>query len=193
MSDRFDSYAALAAVLTEGEDYRIRCVDRGAATVILAPHGGTIEPGTAEIAEAIAGNAHSFYAFEALKPGRHGDLHVTSHRFDEPRARALLARADRAAAVHGRRDDGTETVWLGGRDAGLRDSIGRALRAAGFEADLNDRLPGLHPRNICNRTRDGQGVQLELPRSLRRRLEGDSQTMTRFAAAVRRGLADGMA
>lgn len=190
MPDRFDSFASLAAALTEEEDFRIRCLDRGSGTVILAPHGGTIEPQTKEIAEAIAGDRHSLYIFEALKPGQHGDLHITSHRFDEPRALALLAEARQAVAVHGRRDNGRADVWLGGRDEVLRDAIGRALRAAGFAATLGDRLPGLHRRNICNRTARGRGVQLELPMCLRRSLGRDQAMLGRFARAVRRGLSD---
>ena len=66
MPDRFDSFASLAAALTEEEDFRIRCLDRGSGTVILAPHGGTIEPQTKEIAEAIAGDRPSLYTFEAV-------------------------------------------------------------------------------------------------------------------------------
>ena len=190
MADRFHSYAGLAAALVEGEDYRIRCSDRGSASLILAPHGGTIEPWTAEIAEAIAGEKLSFYAFEALKPGRHGALHITSHRFDEPRALALLAGAEQAVAVHGRRDDGSAEVWLGGRDAGLRDAIGKALRAAGVPAARNDRLKGEHLANICNRTARGRGVQLELPMSLRRILGRDAVLLGHFAQAARQGLQD---
>ena len=153
--------------------------------MILAPHGGTIEPGTARLAAAVAGDALSFYAFEALRAGAYGDLHITSHRFDEPRALRLVGGAETAVALHGRRDDGTETVWLGGRATALRDRIGAALRVAGVAAEPNDALPGVHPSNICNRTRSGAGVQLELPRSLRRRLTADPAALEAFAAAVR--------
>ncbi|MDT0683166.1 poly-gamma-glutamate hydrolase family protein [Roseicyclus sp. F158] len=188
MADRFTTFADLKAAAEAGVDYRIRLDDRGSPAVILAPHGGTIEPETAELAEAIAGDDLSFYLFEALKPGAHGDFHLTSHRYDEPRALDLVGRSERAVALHGRRDDGTNTVWLGGRDAALRDAIGTALETSGFDAARNDRLPGEHPDNICNRTRSGRGVQLELPRSLRHVLADEAETARTFCTAIRKAL-----
>lgn len=188
MTDRYGSFVDLEAGSREGVDYRIRLEDRGSPFVILAPHGGTIEPETARIAEALAGPDLSFYAFEALGPGAHGDFHITSHRFDEPRALDLVGRSRIAVAVHGRKDDGTDTVWLGGRAIDLRDVIGDALRDAGFTAETNRRLPGIHETNICNRTRSGTGVQLELPMSLRRLLAREPEELTRFSRAVRSAL-----
>lgn len=188
MTDRFDSFAALSAEMTPDVDYRIRAEDRGSAVILLAPHGGTIEPETSLIAEAIAGRDYSYYLFEALKAGAHGDFHITSHRFDEPQALELVANAQVAVAIHGRKDDGTETVWLGGRAEALRDAIGAALRDAGFEAALNTTLPGVHETNICNRSRSCEGVQLELPRSLRRMLAEDAALLEAFCLAVRRAL-----
>ena len=185
MADRYPDFATLAAAHEQDRDYRITVQDRGTRVVILAPHGGTIEPETASIARAVAGDDLSFYLFEALRAGAHGDYHITSHRFDEPRALALVAGADTSIAIHGRKDDGSDTVWLGGRDETLRDAVGDALRAAGFEAALNTALPGVHPSNICNRTRSGTGVQLELPRSLRRNLAEDGRMMARFSTALR--------
>jgi len=185
MADRYPDFATLAAAHDHDKDYRITVQDRGTRVAILAPHGGTIEPETANIARAVAGNDLSFYLFEALRAGAHGDYHITSHRFDEPRALALVAGADTSIAIHGRKDDGSDTVWLGGRDETLRDAVGDALRAAGFEAALNTALPGVHPSNICNRTRSGAGVQLELPRSLRRNLAEDGAMMARFSTALR--------
>ena len=185
MADRYPDFATLAAAHDHDKDYRITVQDRGTRVAILAPHGGTIEPETASIARAVAGDDLSFYLFEALRAGAHGDYHITSHRFDEPRALALVAGADTSIAIHGRKDDGNDTVWLGGRDETLRDAVGDALRAAGFEAALNTALPGVHPSNICNRTRSGAGVQLELPRSLRRNLAEDGAMMARFSTALR--------
>ena len=191
MADRYASFADLAAEATAGVDYRVRAVDRGSQAVILAPHAGTIEPGTGRIARAIAGEDLSLYVFEALGPGGFAAFHITSHRFDEPEALALLRRARRAVAIHGRRDDGSDGVWLGGRDTALRDAIGAALRGAGFAAAVNARLPGLHEANICNRTRSGAGVQLELPLCLRRELGADPGRCRAFAAAVREALRGG--
>lgn len=187
MADRYRNFSDLAANERLGIDYRIRVEDRGTPLVILAPHGGWIEPVTSEVAEAIAGTDLSFYAFESLKNGAHGDFHITSHRFDEPIAVDLVGRSRTAVAIHGRRNDGRETVWLGGRAITLRDAIGDSLRDAGFEAEPNEMLPGLDKANICNRTLCGQGVQLELPLSLRRRLASDVDVLQDFREAIRNG------
>ncbi|RWP41759.1 MAG: replication protein [Mesorhizobium sp.] len=188
MADRYRTFAELATNERFGIDYRIRVKDLGTPFVILAPHGGWIEPHTSEIAEAIAGTDLSFYAFEALKSGPHGDLHVTSHRFDEPKAINLVGRSRTAVAIHGRRNEGTEAVWLGGRATTLRDAIGACLRAAGFDAEPNTRLPGSDRANICNRTLSGEGAQLELPPSLRRRLASEAESLQAFCEAVRKAL-----
>lgn len=189
MADRYLTFDELAANERSGIDYRIRVEDRGTPFVILAPHGGSIEPHTSEIAEAIAGTDLSFYAFEALKDGVHGNFHITSHRFDEPKALDLVGRSWTAVAIHGRRNDGSQAIWLGGRAIGLRDAIGASLREAGFEAQPNQRLPGLDRANICNRTLSGEGVQLELSRSLRRRLVIEVALLQAFFQAIRNVIA----
>lgn len=189
MGDRYRNFDELAASERSGITYRIRVIDRGTSAVILAPHGGWIEPGTSEIAEAIAGTDFSFYAFEALKNGFHANLHITSHRFDEPQALELVGGAQTAVAIHGRRNQGNEAVWLGGRSFRLRDAIGASLQKAGFDAEPNERLLGLEPNNICNRTLTREGVQLELPRSMRRRLTTEPELLFAFCESVRDALA----
>lgn len=188
MADRYNTFNDLAANALLDIDYRVRVVDRGSMVVILAPHGGWIEPKTSEIAEAIAGTDLSFYAFEALKNGAHGDFHITSHRFDEPEAVDLVGRSRTAVAIHGRRSEGSNAVWLGGRATLLRNAVGASLRDAGFDAEPNERLPGLDRANICNRTRSGKGVQLELPPSLRSLLATETEALKSFCEAVRNSI-----
>lgn len=188
MADRYRNFEELSTNMQVNVDYRVRKEDRRSSVVILAPHGGTIEPGTSEIAQVIAGEEFSFYSFEAVEAGVHGDLHITSHRFDEPDAVDLVSRSSAAVAIHGRKDDGSDSVWLGGRAKALRDAIGASLRDAGFEAEPNRTLPGVHKSNICNRTRSGEGVQLELPRSLRRKLTKEFDVMRDFGSAIRTGI-----
>jgi len=187
--DRYRCFADLAAGERVGVDYRVRVIDRGSAVAVVAPHGGAIEPGTSAIAAAIAGDDGSVYCFEGLRAGRaHGDLHVTSMRFDEPAACALVAGCETVVAVHGRMDgDDPAAVWVGGRDAGLRAAVAAGLAAAGFAALADGhRLMGLEAANICNRGRRGMGVQLELPRALRGRLVADAGLLAAFGGAVRR-------
>lgn len=166
----------------------MRIIDRASPVVIIAPHGGHIEPTTSLVAEAIAAERYTLYCFEGLKPGRaRGDLHLTSAHFDEPRAVALLRRARMAVAIHGYlENDADEPVLIGGLDTALTTLIAREL-AAGFPAATSGhRFPGRDPANICNRTARGAGVQIELSRTLRDRLRDDLDQRRRFAAAIHR-------
>lgn len=192
MVDRYSGFAQLAANERPGVDYRIRVHDRGSMVAVIAPHGGRIEPGSSEIAAAVADGDLSFYSFEGIRRGRaHSDLHITSSRFDEPQALGLMAAVETAIAIHGRTDSKDPAIWVGGRDFGLRDALIAGLDTAGFEARrCVGRLAGIDPANICNRSAKGAGVQLELPRSLRDRLLADPELMKLFAGAVRRALAE---
>lgn len=187
--DKYSNFAELAASESAGVDYQIRVENRGKAVAIIAPHGGRIEPGTSEIAATIAGGALSFYAFEALRAaGKRGSLHITSARFDEPLALALVGEAQKVVAIHGRADGGDPlTVGVGGLDLALRDKIAAALTTAGFAAAVivQGSLAGRDPANICNRGVTGAGVQLELPRVLRSQLTTEQGRMGAFCDAVR--------
>lgn len=190
MVDKYSNFAELTANERVGIDFQIRVENRGTPVAIIAPHGGRIEPGTSEIAATIAGDTQSFYAFEALRPaGERGSLHVTSSRFDEPQALALVGEAQKVVAIHGRADDGDPlTVSVGGLDMALRDEVVAALRAAGFAAAIvtQGRLAGRDSANICNRGAIGAGVQLELPRTLRTQLTTELVRLRAFCDAVRR-------
>ena len=193
VADRYRSFTALDANLRRGIDYSIRFQDRGTAIVVVAPHGGGIEPGTSDIAVAIARDDYSFYAFEGLRPGRScGDLHITSTRFDEPKGLALIGAANMALAVHGRVDgDDPSTVWAGGRADAFRDAIASSLVASGFQATkISGRLAGREAANICNRGASGAGVQLEIPRTLRDKLKRDQTILQRFSDAVRQAMSN---
>lgn len=189
MMDEYSNFAELAANERVGVDFQIRIENRSVPVAIIAPHGGHIEPGTSEIAATIAGDTRSFYSFEALRPaGGRGSLHITSTNFDEPQALALIGEAQKAIAIHGRADGNDPlTVDVGGLDMALRDEIVASLRAAGFTASIvtQGRLAGQDPANICNRTLSNKGVQLELPRSLRRQLVSDTDFLQVFCQAIR--------
>lgn len=179
------SYAELAAWAVEERDYRVMLRRRPASRVaVIAPHGGRIERDTSTVAQAIAAHDLNLYAFEGLLASRnHERLHLTSHRFDEPRCLELLAGCDQVVAVHGCALDDARAL-LGGRDEALKSALAQALRAAGIEVQTEGhRFPGLHPDNICNRGASGCGVQLELSDRLR-----DADHLVRVARAVRAGL-----
>jgi phage replication-related protein YjqB (UPF0714/DUF867 family) len=181
--DRYGSFAELAAGELEGRDYRVRSLDRPESPVlVLAPHGGSIERGTSELAERIAATQHSLFLFEGLKPrGANGDLHITSHRFDHPVALAMLERRPVAVAVHGCR--GERQIHVGGRDLPLRGRLAAALDEQGFPAAAEGHAyAGTHPLNICNRTMRGCGAQLELTWDLRE--PGPAAVIARTVAAA---------
>lgn len=168
MRDKYESFAQLAAREENGRDYRIRVIERvGSPVIVLAPHGGGIEVGTSELAEMVAGDEHSLFVFEGLKPyGANRDLHITSHRFDHPHCLALTTAHDVTLAIHGCRGD--SHIFLGGLDADLTARLAKHLTHAGLTARLDGHdYPGRHPLNICNRSARGRGAQLEITRDLR--------------------------
>jgi len=188
MPDKYQNFERLKAGEVKGLDYDIRVIKRDRPVAIITPHGGEIEPYTTLIAEKIAGDRYNFYSFIGLNKKRpHGDLHITSSKFDEPDCLKLVSACDVVVAVHGRKD-GTDrnTVWLGGRDIGLRDAVNLNLKASGFLATLapDCKLRGETQNNICNRGRRKAGVQLELPRTLREILSSDELCLNKFASAI---------
>jgi phage replication-related protein YjqB (UPF0714/DUF867 family) len=205
MEDKYDKFARLTAEETEGVDYRVLCADRRSRALVLAPHAGAIEPGTSEIAQAVAGKELSFYLFEGIKPSGNRALHVTSAHFDEPRALKALETCEKAIAIHGEGSD-KEIAYVGGRDGEMRSRVEHCLEMAGFvtRTHLGPGMQGTSPDNVCNRGRAGAGVQLELSRGLRksffRSLDRDgrrhpTETFFRFVQAIREGMgcADGAA
>lgn len=201
--DRFGCFAELARSV-DPADYRVRARWRGrdAAVAVAAPHGGGIEPGTSELAEAIAATDFAFYAFDGRKPHGNGLLHLTSTRFDEPVGTGLVARAAVAVTVHGCRGRRPE-VYVGGLHRRLRRQIAAALTAAGFPvAAPPDGLAGVGAANLTNQA--GGGVQLELTRALRQQLFDDrlgeplgrrqpAASFWRFTQAVRSVLGEPIA
>lgn len=168
---RYRSYEELTRREKEGRDFRIHLRPGRSGVAVLAPHGGGIEPGTMEIAEAVAGADHTFYCFEGTKARGNAALHLPSERFDEPEGLGLVQAAEAVLAVHGCRGN-EEKVYLGGLDRELRDKIKARLARAGFRVEdiRNPRLKGINDRNICNQGRTGRGVQLEVSEGLRKRL-----------------------
>lgn len=167
-ADKYKNFADLA-LHEKDSDYRVRSELRRDATAVIAPHGGGIEPGTSELAEAIAVAGLSFYAFEGIKTNGNRVLHITSSRFDEPKALALVAASPAVVALHGELDCPDQVVFRGGVDKELGKRIQAALEAAGFAVRIHDdaNLQGVDKNNICNRGQSGQGVQLELSQPLR--------------------------
>jgi phage replication-related protein YjqB (UPF0714/DUF867 family) len=173
MADTYPNFATLAQHERAGIDYAVLVRREEPAFAIVAPHGGGIEPGTSEIADAITVQKWSFYSFEGLKPSGNRVLHITSTCFDEPMCLVLLGDTNRVVTIHGEEsDDDGEGVFVGGLDVEWGTSMGALLKAHGFNVRTypDPKLQGLDPKNICNRGTAGKGVQLELSRSVRETL-----------------------
>lgn len=185
----YTNFKTLADHEMEGRDYRIRVESRDGRVLIMAPHGGKIEPGTTEIADAIAGTDYSFYSFEGLKAAGNGMLHIESHLFDEPRALAVVEKANIIITVHGQLEQKKEFVMLGGLNGGLRLEVQHQLERAGFQTrSASKGLTGMDPMNICNRGKSQQGVQLEISRKMRDVLRTNQDQLKIFATVIREGI-----
>ncbi|MFG2408751.1 poly-gamma-glutamate hydrolase family protein [Streptomyces brevispora] len=164
MGDLYHSYGELAGGQIEGIDYqRIWRISQVSTLLHLAIHGGGIETGTTELADAAAADIHDFYSLDAFMPtGTNDALHITSTRYDEPQALTMAQVATHVVSWHGA-TGATALTYLGGRDYNLRDQIGQCLKDAGFTVQLaTEELNGNDPKNICNRNSRGMGVQLEI-------------------------------
>lgn len=181
-------------------DYAIRLRDGQSGVAILAPHGGRIEPGTSEIADAAAGREHTLYAFEGLKSEGNRVLHIASTRFDEPLGLGVALSARLIVTIHGCAGM-REFVCVGSRDPQIRERFQLRLEEGGFSVgdSLRSALRGHHPDNLCNRSRKGPGVQLEISRGLRLRMLGSLEPggemvktpfFDAFVAAVRQAITD---
>jgi phage replication-related protein YjqB (UPF0714/DUF867 family) len=170
----YQSYFELKKNEVEGKDYCIHFREGNSGILVMAPHAGDIEPATGELADSVAGDEHSFYAFWGMKAKNNARLHISSTCFDEPLAVDLAQRSNLVLTIHGSRAK-RKVVYLGGRDQKAKDIVKKSLQQIEIPVGELSRLPGLKPENICNRNRFGKGVQLEISAGLREEFyEGDS-------------------
>ena len=186
--DMVANYKELREAYIRGEDFVVETKQGQSGVIIMAPHGGGIEPTTDQIALVIAGREHSYYAFKSMLGIDNEEMHLTSNNFDEPTALRMVRGVDRAVTIHGCADVEVVT-YVGGRDRVLGAAIIKHLRKAGFRAEAAPgRISGRDKRNICNRTRSGEGVQLELSRPQRNVLK-NKRWLLAYAKAIRRAIA----
>jgi len=189
VSDTYQSFRELQDAEPEGEAWVRDYLHRASRILVMAPHGGWIEPFTTELARKVAGSDFSFYSFRGIKKEGNDVLHLTSHRFDEPVALDAAASADRVLAIHGERTGEQAFVMVGGRCPELRSVLRTALQGAGINVRVpREGLDGRHRRNICNRGRHGMGGQLEISEGLRRRFRDHPGDRDAFVRAVREAI-----
>ena len=188
MVDRYQNFEELRCSETE---FRIEhnCVPKS-SWLIAAPHGGNIESKTTEIAKAISLAAKmSFYSFIGMKKPDGGDLHLTSHRFDEPIALYLAASHPRLLCVHGILAENGEGTWLilGGtfhQGVQLLKQKLTGLVSIRAQTPKGKRYLGVHPKNLCNQGNAGGGLQIELSSGLRKQLSFNPRLLRSFSKAI---------
>ncbi|MDQ7095288.1 poly-gamma-glutamate hydrolase family protein [Desulfosporosinus sp. PR] len=187
MPDCYSNFKELQSHEQEGQDYRISFSGEWRPVLIIAPHGGRIEPYTTEIAKWIAGEEFAWYSFEGLKDGvGNRKLHITSHNFDEPVVLRGLKEAGIVLTVHGLKDSSEEFLMIGGLDSAFGLELSSALQVQGFSVKQSEpRYQGIRTTNICNCGRTGKGVQLEISFALRKRVFEDIAYRTRFVDTIR--------
>jgi phage replication-related protein YjqB (UPF0714/DUF867 family) len=83
--DTYRNFIELSKKEVDGVDFRVVILGQPtASTVVVAPHGGGIEPGTSQVAQAIADDNFNLALFEGIKASGNSILHITSTNFDEP-------------------------------------------------------------------------------------------------------------
>lgn len=110
--------------LMQGRDFRVAFHDANVQKCLLiAPHGGGIEPGTSEIMRAVAQlGSWAWYEFAGyLRKGNREVLHVPSEDFDEPTLLTLRPKAAFCVEFLGTSQVGHPFVFVGGNwDVGRR-------------------------------------------------------------------------
>lgn len=207
----------------EGRDYDVTVTNAGSGVTVLSFHGGKIEAHTSAISSELARrygwnrydlNAHaSAQCLTSTHPDDFKKLHITSTKFDDPRAVALVAAHPKAVSIHGYGDGRgyvKEAICVGGGDASARSAFinyvntnaaawgAYTLRAidataAGSGDCSADDLAGEAVANLVNRTSSRAGLQLELHREFRADLvntsSGFNDLRDLFYGAVRQAMA----
>lgn len=192
--DKYKSIDELKKFLKEGKDYKIETTDRKSKVTVVAPHGGYIEPGSSELAKAIAAQDFNFFNFKGLDNKHPRKAHVTSAHFSDPQLSKLLESSDLCISVHGMRGD-PKAVFVGGLNKPLRTMVAKYLKEAGFPVTANPPwFKGEHPNNFVNKPKD-HGVQLELSWGMRKEImssqnPGKKPLFDQFVNAVRKAISE---
>jgi len=165
----YDSFEDLKKKITSNH-YTIEHVYTGSHISVIAPHGGCIEEGTTELAKMIAETEYNFYSFVGI--GREEtDLHITSHKFNEPTCIKLVEQSHTVISIHGC-PGMDEKIYVGGRDAKLKKKVSKKLSLKGFKVYTEGHIyPGTHPENVCNLGLRKKGLQLEFTQGIRKNQE----------------------
>jgi len=183
MYDYYQSFDHLFSDERMEVDYDICVSARRCLVLIMAPHGGAIEPGTSQVARQIAGDDYSLFLFEGKKTSGNWQLHIRSDNYELPQALTMAHKADWLITIHGCKNEDQVTL-VGGRDTQLKRRISEELTINGFHVNTSSgiSLGGMSSKNICNRNRRNVGVQMELSNGQRRQMFKDCRGKRRTEA-----------
>src|SRR5260370_452277 len=157
--------------------------------LLVAPHAGSIEPGTKDILLGVAKlGKWAYYVFEGrLTSGNYRRLHITSTGFNEPRLLKLLPQTPFVLSFHGANRQ-CPSVYVGGLFREGRETLIASLNTellrmglAAIDATLgkrNEEIAGRSRRNVTNRGLLRRGIQLEFAKGARAALF-ESETGTK--------------
>ncbi|MGE5389987.1 MAG: poly-gamma-glutamate hydrolase family protein [Deltaproteobacteria bacterium] len=181
-ADIYPSATSLEAHKKLGADYRILQTVTPSQSIVISIHGGNIERGTNQIAQAVASQGgFDYYGFIGL---RGSGLHVTSTNFNDSCALRMVRASNKTLSIHGCTGSNRVT-YLGGLDKAFVAEVKKQLVNAGFIVkNPPSGLGGSGTANICNRNSKGKGAQLELTSGLRNHLMNNKTDFDRYVNAL---------
>jgi len=161
---KYSSYAQMARSEKRDIDFKVVYRHGSKSFLIAAPHGGGIEPGSSELADAIAGDTYGFYSFYGLKKDPSA-LYLPSTGFDEPELMRVTKNYSATISVHV--IEGSDSlIYIGGSNRQLADAIAGALGAKGYLVKVPPTFSSaFSSSNFINRSVPG-GVQIEITSAL---------------------------
>ena len=184
-AQKSSSFKDLSLLKKEGQDFEVNLRTGTTQSLVMAIHGGTIEPGTSELADATAGEKHSYYSFTGLVDD-YLSLHLTSTEFDEPRLLVLAQQAQNCLGLHGLKDDQID-FCIGGANAEKRKRYFKLLsqkfpKWRTCELCCPPNL-GTSSQNIVNKCQFS-GVQIEMGSTLRLELKQNPAFMKELSTLL---------
>ncbi len=140
----------------------------------------------------------NYYIFSGIKEKNNQELHIPSEKFDEPIALSLAKKSKFIITIHGCLGE-SDIIHIGGLDELSKEIISKELFKAGFVITQakSGYFSGKKSKNICNRSLQGKGVQLEISDSLRKKMFRDlsyegrktpTETFHMFVAAIKKAV-----
>lgn len=189
MIDTFATFEDLEKQMVEDKDYRIMTRSSESPYMIVAIHGGNIEPFTSNVASLIAGTEYNLYLFEGIREQGNLQLHIGSRYFDEPRLKDMVRSTEVVISIHGQRDQEEEFIMVSGLHDELVGKVIDHVREVGIDVrPFEEKFSPRDIQNICNTGTSGGGVEIEISRKLRDALREDEGMCRLFTNAIRHAI-----